>query len=247
MRAPSAPVPSAVRLPSELDAPPSAAENMARDAALIAAVGAEDGPERLGRLFAWRQPALSLGRSNPDGGIDRSILAAAGIELVRRPTGGGALLHGTDLSCSVAVRRPRGGGPDLIEAGRALAEPVRDALRMVGVAAEFRDCADCPPAATAAPSALPLCFLQRTPLDLVVAGRKLAAFALRRTGRALFLHGSVLLRRPADRVLAALIEANAGRAADWRQALLGLAWLEDLKPGASAGLRAALAPLPAPR
>ncbi len=196
---------------------------MDRDRALIAAVGAPGGPDRLERVFAWASPALSLGRSNDEAGIDRESLNRAGIELVRRPTGGGALLHGTDVSYSVAVRRPRGGGgPDLVAEGRALAAPVRAALRALGLEVEFRPCAACDgatPGEGEGPGGLPLCFLQRTPFDLLVAGRKVAAFALRRTAGVLFLHGSVLVALPSSDSIEALARAGAATKSGWTRAL----------------------------
>lgn len=213
---------------------------MARDAAMLAAVGGPGGPDRLARVFEWATPALSLGRSARAGGLDRERLARAGIAVVRRPTGGGALVHGTDVSFSIALRRtPQGGGPDLVHAGRGLAAPVRAALASLGFPAVFRDDAACDPGGGG--PAFPLCMSQRAPFDLLVDGRKVAAFALRRTATALFLHGSIHVSRPALATVEALREAGGVSPPEWMAALAGVAALADWGTTSASHVREALA------
>ncbi len=198
----------------------TAAGNMEADAAMIAATAAPGGPERWSRVFQWRGPAVSLPR-NGIAGLDESVLPGFGVEGVRRPTGGGALIHGSDVSFSAAMRSPRGRVLDLVEAGRALAGPVRAALEMLGFAASFRDRTEC----TGSCVHSPVCFLQRTPFDLVVAGRKVAAFALRRTGSVLFIHGSVLVTNPPEVAVRALVSGGLPEAARWGDGVVSLAGL----------------------
>ena len=78
---------------------------MAADLALLDAVAA-GGPPAL-RVYQWSPPALSLGRFQPEDDVDHDACRRAGVEVVRRPTGGRALLHGGDLTYAVAVRPPR--------------------------------------------------------------------------------------------------------------------------------------------
>ena len=92
-----------------------------------------------------------------------------------------------------------------------MVEPVRLGLRVLGFEASFRDCAVCD--GPGKPS--PLCFLQKTPFDLLVSGRKVAAFALRRTGTVLFIHGSVLVEDPPEAAVAGLARAGLPEALRW--------------------------------
>lgn len=124
------------------DAPAPGAENMARDEAL--AEEAERQGAVLVRLASWERPEVSLGAF-------QSVAAARGHEafallpLGRRPSGGGAIVHGTDLTLAIAIPRnhPRAATPqtlyDLVHdalvdelrsrgvpAGRSLGTPERD-------------------------------------------------------------------------------------------------------------------------
>lgn len=68
---------------SPLDGP----TNMALDEAILLGVASGSSPPTL-RFFAWEPPCLSLGYAQPAGDADHERLAALGIDLVRRPTGG---------------------------------------------------------------------------------------------------------------------------------------------------------------
>ena len=55
------------------------------------------------RFYQWKPPAVSLGRHQPHAEIDHAAVAAAGYEIVRRPTGGRAILHTDEFTYSVAA------------------------------------------------------------------------------------------------------------------------------------------------
>ena len=82
--------------------------NMAIDEALARAVAARRAPPTL-RLYGWSPPTLTLGRGQPYADADREALRRAGVTLVRRMTGGTAVLNRDELSYTVAVtdREPR--------------------------------------------------------------------------------------------------------------------------------------------
>ena len=75
---------------------------MAADMALLQAVGAGLTAPVL-RLYAWSPPCLSLGYGQHVSEADRGRLAALGWGIVRRPTGGRAILHTDELTYSVAL------------------------------------------------------------------------------------------------------------------------------------------------
>src|ERR1700674_3527576 len=84
-------------------APPrSGAENMARDTALQAR--AANTSETVFSIYSWARPTLSLGRNQPATGLyDLERIHAAGLDVVRRPTGGRAILHNRAATYSVTA------------------------------------------------------------------------------------------------------------------------------------------------
>ena len=91
-----------------LDGPGEAAWNMSVDEALLLEAG-RAGPAL--RLYGWRAPALSLGyRQVAPGWLERC--APLGVEVVRRVTGGGAVLHASDLTYAVVAPTGTRGVPD---------------------------------------------------------------------------------------------------------------------------------------
>src|SRR5256885_16182819 len=84
-------------------APPrTGAENMARDSALQARA-ARTG-ETVFSIYSWSRPTLSFGRNQPASGLyDLRKIRAAGIDVIRRPTGGRAILHHREVTYSVTA------------------------------------------------------------------------------------------------------------------------------------------------
>jgi len=177
------------------------------------------------RTYRWRGPAISLGRSNAVPVCTLRRLRRAGIEWVRRPTGGGILVHGFDASFAVAVPQdhPAMRG-SMVERGRRLAAPVLDALRRLGYRPRFRP--DVRRRASPQGPA-PLCFLQESPLDILVKGRKVAAFAQRVTAGTVFQHGSVMVKRLPVRMMGKLRKSGIGSAEDWAMVLKKTGALAD--------------------
>src|SRR3982074_669972 len=85
-----------------LDPPAPGAWNMAVDEVLLDGVAAGTTPPTL-RFYEWMPPCLSLGYFQPFDVVDIDGCRALGIEVVRRPTGGRAILHDRELTYSVAL------------------------------------------------------------------------------------------------------------------------------------------------
>src|SRR6185437_10597156 len=83
--------------------PHDGAWNMALDEALMDAVAAGASPPSL-RFYRWEPPCLSLGKRQPLDSIDLAACRADGIDVVRRATGGFAILHTDELTYSIATR-----------------------------------------------------------------------------------------------------------------------------------------------
>lgn len=184
--------------------------NMATDLALL------DHARRTGeatlRLYAWERPTLSLGRHERGRGVfDVRALREAGIDLVRRPTGGRALLH--DHEVTYAVAAPAAAG-SLGETYRAVNALLRTALHALGVAV---DEAARPPRdgltdqSPLRPDGAP-CFAEPSAGELVVDGAKLVGSAQWRDGGAWLQHGSILLEDDQPRIATLRRSTTAGPA-----------------------------------
>lgn len=162
-----------------------AVSNMALDEAML--VTAADTGDTLVRLYRWDRPSLSLGRNQHCAGIYAPERCAAhGVPVVRRLTGGRALLHAREVTYAVAA--PISAAPSLRGGYEAINDILLSALRSLGVAAERAS----PTERTTAPALAP-CFETPTAGELVVGGRKIVGSAQHRDARAFLQHGSILL------------------------------------------------------
>jgi lipoate-protein ligase A len=117
--------------------------------------------------------------------LDPDVAVARGIDVVRRPTGGRALLHHREITYSVTA--PTRGG-SLRETYAAINAILLGALRRLGVPATIAERSGRPLAPDGA-----ACFAEPNEGELVVDGRKLVGSAQRRDEHALLQHGSILL------------------------------------------------------
>jgi len=167
------------------------ARNMARDVALLESVSDDRAAPAL-RLYGWSPPCLSLGRHQRVNAADLEFCAEHGIDVIRRPTGGRALLHHMELTYSLVA--PLGDGPiprHLQEAYRLICAPLVTACGALGVRAELTTGEvnlQLPGPASTVP-----CFQAPAGGEVVVAGRKLIGSAMRSHGGAILQHGAILL------------------------------------------------------
>ncbi|MBI4504366.1 MAG: lipoate--protein ligase family protein [Chloroflexi bacterium] len=182
------------------------ATNMALDDALLDGAAA-GGPPTL-RLYRWRPPCLSLGYFQPLVDVDRAACAAAGVELVRRPTGGRAVLHADEVTYAVAGSLgdpPFVGG--VVASYGCLAQALLAALAELGVAAE--SAAPGPPVGPRGPA----CFDGAAAYEISAGERKLVGSAQTRRGGALLQPGAVPLGGDPARVVDLLALQPEARAA----------------------------------
>jgi len=169
-------------------APADGAMNMALDEAILRAVAAGLVPPTL-RLYGWAPPSLSLGRGQPAADADRGALRAAGFGLVRRPTGGRAILHADELTYSIVAPEgePRVTG-DIVESYRRLSQGLIHGLERLGVAGLAADRRVGDRRAEG-----PVCFEVPSDYEITVDGRKLAGSAQMRAQGVVLQHGAVPL------------------------------------------------------
>lgn len=155
---------------------------MARDHAIAAGLPPGTGTVR---FYRWSPATLSLGRNEPvTVGYRDFLRRRPGIGVVRRPTGGRAVIHDRELTYSVALPARAFGGPR--GAYRKVHEGLVEGLRGLGVDARAAGGRVLPP--DAGP-----CFVEPAGGEIVVRGRKLVGSAQVRIGGAVLQHGSVLL------------------------------------------------------
>jgi lipoate-protein ligase A len=169
-------------------APADGATNMAVDEAILRAVAAGLVPPTL-RFYSWEPACLSLGRAQPVADVDLDPLRAAGFGLVRRPTGGRAILHVDELTYSVVAPQddPRVTG-GIVESYRRLSAGLMrglERLGMVNLAADQRIANHRPEG--------PVCFEVPSDYEITVGGRKLVGSAQMRAQRAVLQHGALPL------------------------------------------------------
>ena len=187
--------------------PAAGQTNMAIDEAMMQTLAGGPATPTL-RFFRWRPACVSLGYFQS--AVDEVDLAACrrlGIDLVRRPTGGRAILHDAELTYSVVARvdDPAVSG-SIVESYRKISLALLCGLREVGVSAEMK-----PVGQQAAPGGpgragegegqpesarrvlTPACFDVPSDYEIAVAGRKLVGSAQMRQNGVLLQHGSVLL------------------------------------------------------
>jgi lipoyl(octanoyl) transferase len=172
--------------------PLDGAANMALDEALLLSRLRHGSPPTL-RFFAWAPPTISLGYGQRlDGRIDLETARTMGLGLVRRATGGSAILHeGPDLEITYSVVAAAGdfdGAADLLETYRWIGQGLLAGLRALGAQVEMV------PVQPSDPAAMPaFCFARTGSFEVEVDGRKLVGSAQRRQGAAFLQHGAIML------------------------------------------------------
>lgn len=175
--------------------PQDAVRNMAVDLALLD-LAHTHGVAVL-RTYAWTRPSVSFGRHEPvRDAWDVAAMRAAGFDVVRRPTGGRALLHEAEVTYSAVL--PLARGTPWRWAYDAVNRRLLEALRALGVPAALCTAADAPQV-TPDGSA---CFAAPATGELAVHGRKLVGSAVWRSSAAYLQHGTILLQDTQARLAA---------------------------------------------
>jgi len=234
-----------------------AATNMAVDEAILEAHQQGLVPPTL-RLYGFDPPAVSIGHSQsmPDGLVQRA--KAQGLAVVRRPTGGRAVLHLKDLTYSFvgssvgSQSNPNNGAcaPGFLSksvagAYKQICQGLENALSRLGVNVELG-------AAQAPYRHLHDCFLATTGSDLHFRGMKMVGSAQLRRRSAVLQHGSILLNQDQAMMTALLgqgtnkegrvnAEPGASRHANLFQALGKRLAMSELEEAIEAGFASAFA------
>lgn len=212
--------------------------NMAADESILEHIGRGESRATL-RLYAWEPACLSLGQAQPFADIDMERLAARGWEMVRRPTGGRAILHTDELTYSVigSSDDPRLAG-SVLESYNRLACALLHTVRSLGLDAHSNPLS-LEPAGSSRGAANPVCFEVPSAYEITVDGKKLIGSAQARRREGVLQHGSLPLvgdlaritealvfpdetsrKQAAERLLlrATTLETSLGRVVSWDEA-----------------------------
>ncbi len=172
-----------------VDGSGTGAWNMAVDEA-IARTAATGQVHPTIRFYMWDPPCISLGRHQPLAEIDVERARAAGVDIVRRPTGGRAILHTDELTYSVAgpTTEPRLQGA-VLDCYLRLSEALTRGLEYLGVHVHKADAT-----ARAGPDVSAICFEVPSAYEiLTVDGRKIVGSAQVRKRDWMLQHGAIPL------------------------------------------------------
>ena len=174
--------------------------NMAVDEAILEAVGRGDSLPTL-RLYAWEPACLSLGYAQAISDVDFPRLQKRAWEMVRRPTGGRALLHTDEITYSVIapLDEPRVAGT-VLESYSRLAAALVEALRLLKLPVEVQE-----RAGTASKAPNPVCFEVPSTFEITAGGKKLVGSAQARRKEGILQHGSLPLSGDLTRILQVLV------------------------------------------
>lgn len=167
--------------------PCSASYNMALDEAIATFVREGSRPPTL-RLYSWDKASLSLGCFQDIDGIDLSYCRERGIEVVRRPTGGRAVLHDRELTYSFSTLTDRGlFSKGLLDSYKKISGALQLALSKGGIYSEARKERERGRVLTGSP----LCFQSSSFGEILADRKKLIGSAQKRWSNCLLQQGSI--------------------------------------------------------
>lgn len=183
-----------------VDGPADGAWNMAVDEILLDGVAAGAVPPTL-RFYEWMPACLSLGYFQPFDVVDTDGCRRLGVDVVRRPTGGRAILHDRELTYSVALPASLlGHDGGVLPSYYRLSLALQEGLRRLGVPATLAP----ESAASGPPAHGPVCFDRPSAHEILLQGRKLVGSAQMRRGGGILQHGSILIEPRIDKLTACL-------------------------------------------
>jgi lipoyl(octanoyl) transferase len=206
------------RLIHSLPAPGS--WNMAADEAILEITARGQSNPAL-RLYAWSPPCLSLGYAQPVSDVDLDQLSSLGWDLVRRPTGGRAILHTDELTYSVIapLSEPRVSG-SVLASYQTLSQALLHALRQLGVPAQSLEKID---GNSGTGNQNPVCFEVPSNYEITANGFKLVGSAQARRKEGFLQHGSLPLYGDLTRITRALRFPSAAERSEAAERLLSRA------------------------
>ena len=206
-----------------------AAYNMALDETLLLRHEAGGTPPTL-RVYGWSTPTLSLGYAQKAcQAVNLAACQQYGVAVVRRPTGGRAVLHDNEVTYSVVLPTTLSYGPDtLTEHYRRIGLALATALQGLGLAVHLERSRRSAQPRRAADS--PACFAAIARYELSVAGKKIVGSAQKRLQHTLLQHGSMPLQMERQRLFQCLQVPPEHRYAFVQEAYTTMTAINEIAP-----------------
>jgi lipoate-protein ligase A len=185
--------------------PSIGAWNMAVDEAILESVSQGLSPATL-RLYSWDPPCLSLGYAQSYNDVDRQRVAELGWHVVRRPTGGRAILHTDELTYAVIgpLSQPRLSG-SLLESYQRISAALLEALRDMKLPVQAEEHVKNLPGGEKTD---PICFEVPSHYEITYDGKKIIGSAQARKKGVVLQHGSFPLEGDLSRITEVLRFSN---------------------------------------
>jgi len=159
--------------------------NMAIDEALLLSVK----DEAVLRLYSWLPSGVSIGRGQSVRDVNLEEIRKLGFKLVRRPTGGSALLHPEFEEITYSIVIPKSHkiySLSIEDSSIKIAKGIEIGLRKLGLDASVGSQAD--------NQKISLCYLRKGYSDVLIRGKKVSGSAQVRNNNGLLQHGTLLLK-----------------------------------------------------
>ncbi len=161
-------------------------ENMQIDSDLLDSAIEKGLNEPIFRLYGWSPACISLGRNQKDDFLDKKFLKENNIDIVRRLTGGRALLHDKELTYSfICPAKYLKNGGNVVESYKEISEFLIEKFAKLGIYTDFGT-------QKAVKTKFDFCMLISTGADLCYQGKKFVGSAQCRKNGYILQHGSIL-------------------------------------------------------
>jgi len=171
--------------------PCSAAYNMAIDEAIAERARSNQAPPTL-RLYGWDMPSVTIGYFQKMAEVDLEYCSQKNIPVIRRPTGGRAILHGNEITYSFAVKTRTGPFSNgLLDSYKSISGAFLNAFLKIGVSSELKLLKDNRQRSDAKMLKSPLCFQSVSYGEMTVNNKKIIGSAQKRWTDGLLQQGSI--------------------------------------------------------
>jgi lipoyl(octanoyl) transferase len=173
--------------------PCSAAYNMALDEAIAVTVRNNQAPPTL-RLYGWDLPSVTIGYFQKMGEVDTGYCHEKNIPIIRRPTGGRAILHGNEITYSFSAKTSAGVfSKSLLDSYKIIGAAFSNAFLKIGVSPELKLLKDSRRESDAGMQKSPLCFQSVSYGEITINSKKIIGSAQKRWTDGLLQQGSIPL------------------------------------------------------
>lgn len=161
-------------------------ENMQIDSDLLEFAIKNELKEPIFRLYGWEPACVSLGRNQKDDFLDYKLLKSKNIDVVRRLTGGRALLHDNEITYSfICPESFLQNGSHIVSSYKEISQILIDKFKKLGIDLDFG-------ASKPIKTGFDYCMLISTGADLCYKEKKLIGSAQCRSHGYILQHGSIL-------------------------------------------------------